>query len=150
MRGVTGCGDEEETMGRGTLNCLEKRDLLNQTPVSVEMLRQWGERYEKQGLVHDAVDFYEKAGAREALRGLLEHARETGDYFLFSRICRVLGEEPDEKDWLMVARQAETLGKHACAAQVYRFIGKEVPGEDSGEHGPNELKSKDHAGGGEA
>jgi len=132
-------------MGRGTLNCLEKRDLLNQTPVSVELLKQWGERYESEGLVHDAVDFYEKAGASEALRRLLGNARESGDFFLFSRIHRVLKDEPDEGDWLKIAGQAESLGKYAFAAQVYRHIGREVPEDDREKQEPNELESPDHS-----
>ncbi len=118
-----------EVMGRGTLNCLEKRDLLNQSAVSVEILRQWGERYENEGFVHDAVDFYEKSGASEALKRLLEHALETGDCFLFGRIHRALNTEPDENELLKIAKQAEILGKHAFASQVYQRIGKEVTQE---------------------
>lgn len=119
-------------MGRGTLNCLEKRDLLNQSAVSVEILRQWGERYENEGFVHDAVDFYEKSGGSEALGRLLENARDSGDFFLFSRIHRALKTELDENDLLKVAEQAKILGKHAFASQVYRHMGREFPQEDVG------------------
>ncbi len=54
------------------LGCLEKRDLLNETAVSVETLRSWGEHYEEVGSLYDALDFYEKAGAEEAFARLLE------------------------------------------------------------------------------
>lgn len=130
-------------MGRGTLNCLEKRDLLNHSAVSVETLRRWGERCESEGFVHDAVDFYEKSGASEALRRLLENARQTGDFFLFSRVHRALKTEPDENDLLKIAKQAEMLGKHTFASQIYRHMGREVPREDEEGVDPDGSKSTD-------
>ena len=68
------------------LSCLIKRDLLNQPVASVENLLSWGQQYEEYGLLHDAVEFYEKAQAKEALFRLLEVAQEEGDTFLFLRL----------------------------------------------------------------
>jgi tetratricopeptide (TPR) repeat protein len=107
------------------LSCLEKRDLLNQSAVSVEALIRWGEHYEREGLVHDAVDFYEKANAREPLARMRENALQSGDYFLCLRVCRVLGCENQREEWLALARRAEELGKFAFAAQAYRRAGEE-------------------------
>ncbi|GLI34090.1 MAG: hypothetical protein GX433_18505 [Deltaproteobacteria bacterium] len=103
---------------RDILGCLEKRDLLNQNAVSVENLLFWGKRYEEAGLLSDAVDFYEKAKATDALNRLLENAKEEGDFFLFNRLSRILNFEGTSDDWMYLARQAEKAGKFTFAAQA--------------------------------
>ena len=100
------------------MGCMEKRDLLNQSAVSVESMRTWGDRYEDAGLLSDAVDFYEKAKATSALERLRENVLREGDFFLFGRMSRILGLDPTPREWMEVARQAEEAGKHAFAAQA--------------------------------
>jgi DNA-binding SARP family transcriptional activator len=107
------------------LNCLEKRDLLNQTDTSLEILLEWGGRYRQAGFLYDAVDFYAEAGAREALLALLETARTEGDLFLFQRLHGILAQEPRSEQWLALAEQAEQLGKHRFALEGYRRAGAE-------------------------
>jgi hypothetical protein len=107
------------------LSCLEKRDLLNQTAASVETLLHWAERSLQEGYVHDAVNFYIKAGATEALKGLFERSRDEGDFFLFRRLCLATGHEPGAEEWLALAGKAEELGKVAFAAEAYRAAGAE-------------------------
>lgn len=99
------------------MGCMEKRDLLNQSAVSVESMRTWGERYEEAGLLSDAVDFYEKAKATDALERLRENVLREGDFFLFNRVSRILGLDPTPQEWMEVASRAEKAGKHAFAAQ---------------------------------
>lgn len=110
-------------------SCLIKRDLLNQPVASVENLLSWGQQYEEQGLLHDAVEFYEKAQAKEALLRLLEVAREEGDTFLFKRVNRILKREPTREEWLSLANQAEQSGKEAFAADAHGQLGQEEPRE---------------------
>ena len=105
------------------LSCLHKRALLNQMPISLDRLISHGQTYEAAGLVHDAVDFYERAGALDALTALLESVKQDGDAFLFRRICRLLGREATPDDWLILAARAEALGKEAFAHTVYRETG---------------------------
>ena len=105
------------------LSCLEKRDLLNQPAASVDTLMQWGDRFLEAGFVYDAVNFYEKAGAREALMRLLEMARNDGDVFLLRRLCALLGREPSADEWLAVAEQAERQGKDQFAWKGYLGAG---------------------------
>jgi tetratricopeptide (TPR) repeat protein len=107
------------------LTCLEKRDLLNQSAVSIQTLFQWGQVYQESGLLNEAVDFYEKTNAKEPLSGLLKIVLEDGDVFLFKRICRILGYEPDAAEWLPLAKKAEEGGKFAFAAEAFRLAGKE-------------------------
>ena len=111
-------------MGNNSLlSCLEKRDLLNQPAVSVDTLMQWGDRFLEAGFVYDAVNFYEKAGAKEALMRLLEMARNDGDVFLLRRLCALLGREPSADEWLAVAEQAERQGKDQFAWKGYLGAG---------------------------
>jgi len=106
------------------LSCLEKREILNEAATSLDALLSWGEHYEEVGSLYDAVDFYEKADARDALCRLLSKAQETGNLFLFRRICRVLGRDPESDEWLGLAKRAEELGKLAFAAEANRLGGK--------------------------
>lgn len=109
------------------LSCLEKRDLLNETPVSVETLLSWGEHYEEVGSLYDAVDFYEKAGASDALARLLGKARDTGNVFLLGRVSRLIGYEPDADEWLALSNRAEELGKLLFAVEARRRSGVTDP-----------------------
>lgn len=111
-------------MGNNSLlSCLEKRDLLNQPAASVDTLMQWGDRFLEAGFVYDAVNFYEKAGAKEALTRLLEMAGNDGDAFLLRRLCALLGREPNADEWLAVAEQAERQGKDHFAWKGYLGAG---------------------------
>jgi hypothetical protein len=105
------------------LSCLEKRELLNEATASAEALLSWGEHCEEVGSLHDAADFYEKAGAREALSRLLARAQDAGNVFLFRRLCRMLGLEPGREEWVVLAHRAEELGKLAFAAEANRLGG---------------------------
>jgi tetratricopeptide (TPR) repeat protein len=116
-------------MARGMLSCLEKRDLLNRAAVSVNSLLEWGEFYEQSGLIFDAVDFYEKAKAVEPLNRLLKEAEAEGNAFLFNRVSRALGHEPSREEWLSLAKNAESQGKFAFAAEAYTKAGESEPAQ---------------------
>ena len=119
-------------MGRDALlSCLDKRELLNQSPAQAVKLIEWGARYEEAGLPQDAVDFYERANAADALERLLPAAADEGDAFLFGRILKALGREAAEEEWLAVARRAEELGKLSFAQQAAsRLQKKDVPEQE--------------------
>jgi len=105
---------------KDTLTCLEKRDLLNKSAVSMDTLVDWGERYEAMDLDHDAADFYERAKAPEALGRLLEKAVDSSDVFLFKRLCRLLDRKVSREEWIDLAKKAEDQGKYRFAADAYR------------------------------
>lgn len=111
------------------LGCLEKRDLLNRSAVSVDKMLEWGMRYEEAGLINDAVDFYEKAKAAEPLGKLLEKVREEGDAFLYGRVLKALGREASPKEWIAVGEKAAGLGKTLPAREAFRRGGVEEPGQ---------------------
>lgn len=114
------------------LNCLDKRDLLNQHAASVETLLRWGSTFEESALFHDAVDFYQKAGAHEPLKRLLDLAMEEGDLFLFKRVCKALGVEPDVGQWRQLGERAKLHGKLLFAAEAFGHAGlEEAPPDDA-------------------
>jgi hypothetical protein len=102
------------------LECLEKRDLLNDAGVSEAILLDWGQRFEQAGLLNDAVEFYDKADAKDDLRRILQIALDEGDLFLYSKLCRLLGYEASRDQWLALADKAEEAGKLSFAAEARR------------------------------
>ncbi len=114
-------------MGRiNLLSCLDKRELLNQSAVSVDKLLKWAVLYEQEGMLSDAVDFYERANAAESLEKLLNVAREEGDTFLVGRILRALNREIPAQEWVSLGERARELGKHAYAREALRRGGIDV------------------------
>lgn len=125
-------------MSKRLLSCLEKRDVLNQSAVSLDKLLQWGTVYEEEGLVHDAVDFYERAKASEPLERLLSVAREEGDSFLYSRILKSLDRDAAAEEWFSLGEKARELGKNAFAREAFKKGGMEIqePDKTTGESAP--------------
>lgn len=116
--------------GDKQLSCLAKRDLLNEQSAAADVLLSWARHFAEREMLPDAVDFYEKAGAKDQLQELLKVAMEDGDVFLFKRINRCLGREPEQREWLRLAGHAQQLGKDAYAAQALRQAGvEEAAGE---------------------
>lgn len=110
------------------LSCLEKRDLLNQSAVSINKLLEWGAVYEEAGMVNDAVDFYERANAVDQLKKLLGVAGEEGDTFIFGRILKALNREATPGEWISLGEKAAERGKHAFAKEAFKRGGMEAPG----------------------
>ncbi|MCE5335763.1 MAG: hypothetical protein LLG06_14365 [Desulfobacteraceae bacterium] len=115
-------------MGKSNLlSCLAKRDLLNRSNASVKDLLIWGERYEEEGMINDAIDFYEKADAGDALERLLPLARDEGDVFLLGRLLKALNREAEAREWLSLGEKASELGKTSFAREAFRRGGRDVP-----------------------
>jgi tetratricopeptide (TPR) repeat protein len=142
-------GDEprEGSVGqrKKLLSCLRKRDLLNSDRTDPAQLTQLGTRYLEEGRISDVVDLFEKADDREGLASLLTRCLAEGDFFLYRRVCRVLGITPAAEDWTKLGDAALALGKLHFARSAYQEAG--VPEKliqverlisGSGEGRPNE------------
>lgn len=113
-------------MGKtGLLTCLEKRDLLNRSAVSVDQLLKWGRLYEEEGLINDAIDFYEKANSTESLENLLSLSLSEGDTFNYTRILKALGRQAPADEWISIGKRAAELGKDAFAREAFKRGGLE-------------------------
>ncbi len=102
------------------LTCLEKRDMLNRSAVPVDRLTEWGRRYEEEGQINDAIDFYAKASATDALEKLLPLAHQDGDTFVYGRIVKAIGREVSAEEWISLGKRAAGLGKEAFAREAFK------------------------------
>ncbi len=107
------------------LSCLEKRDLLNRSAISVDQLITWGKMYEEEGLVNDAIDFYERANSSESLEKVLQEAHMEGDAFLYARILKILNRQASAQEWISLGEKARELGKDAFAREAFKRGGVE-------------------------
>lgn len=108
------------------LTCLEKRDLLNRSAVSVVQLLKWGRLYEEEGLVNDAIDFYEKANCSESLEKLVPLALREGDAFIYARVLKALGRQATADEWICLGKRAAELGKDVFAREAFKRGGLET------------------------
>ncbi len=114
-------------MGKSDLlTCLEKRDMLNRPAVSAAQLLKWGRRYEEEGLINDAIDFYEKAGSSESLENLFDLALREGDAFIYARVMKALGRQAPADEWICLGNKAAELGKDSFAREAFKRGGMET------------------------
>ena len=118
------------------LSCLEKRDLLIQSAVSIDKLLQWAEVYEEAGQINDAIDFYERANAAEPLEKLLAIAHEEGDAFVYGRILKALNREATPQEWISLGEKAAEIEKHAYAKEAFKRAGLQTTEVTKSEEGP--------------
>jgi hypothetical protein len=100
------------------LDCLKRRSLLNSKNESPQTLIGLGRGFAAEGYLSDAVDFLAKAGDTDGLRELTPRAIEDGDYFLLTRITKVLQRKAETSELETLAGNAERLGKLAFAARA--------------------------------
>lgn len=100
------------------LSVAEKQKILHLAAAPPELRRSWGERYEEAGLLHDALEFYEAAADRDALRRLAEKALEGADLLLLQNVHRALGEALPPDLLLRLEARARDLGKTADAERA--------------------------------
>ncbi len=107
---------------QSVMTCLEKREWLNRSAVALDDLLGRGRALEEAGLIHDAVDFYEKAQAKSELERLVPLALEEGDAFLFVRLHRLLKKDPSPEQWKILAQRAEAQGKNLYAQRARQHL----------------------------
>jgi hypothetical protein len=97
-------------------------------PLEPAKSRAIGEAYLAEKREIDALAFFKKAGASDALEKLCAAAIERGDAFLLREACLALGREPEREAWERLERAAEMQGREKYAAeakrQVERFAGR--------------------------
>jgi len=106
--------------GSKLLSCLRKRDLLNSDSVDTAEFINLGARYLEEERISDAVDYFEKAGYQEGLTQVLELCLTEGDYFLFTRLARILSLDPSPEQWTLLGDNALSQGKLLFARSAYQ------------------------------
>jgi hypothetical protein len=101
---------------KGIPNCLKKRQLLNDKVLSLDLCREYGQKFLEFGWREDALEFFKKGGMADELAQLKEYALETGDAFLLGRLGH---QEPE--DWRRLGEQALDLGKLHFARRAFEL-----------------------------
>ncbi|SFM93057.1 hypothetical protein [Thermodesulforhabdus norvegica] len=104
---------------------LAKRDLLNEPDADRDRLLEWASSCMEAGYIHDALEFYKKAGDTAAIERILTGALDEGDVFLVKQALGGLKRDLSTEEWLKLGKRAEALGKFAFAAEAYRKAGAE-------------------------
>jgi len=107
----------------GILPYLKKRDILNDPEADSQRLKKLGDTYISLDLLHDALDFYEKAKDLSGIETIFEKALEEGDFFLVKQTTKILGKSLSNEEWLKLAKNAEEKGKFFFALEAYREAG---------------------------
>ena len=100
--------------------CLKKRNYLNTHVFERKECIKYGELYQKQGFLSDAIDFFAKAEAKERLEGLLPQVMSEGDVFLLTKIYQALKRKPSASDWEKIGEIAFKLGKWQFALKAFQ------------------------------
>jgi hypothetical protein len=111
------------------LDPLKKSLLLygdsNHNPASPDRLVAYGELYEEEGRIHDALEFYWRAGFTEGLERIEKSALAEGDFFLYRQAMGYLGREILKEDLAAVMKNAQHKGKLSFALMAAREAGDE-------------------------
>jgi len=78
------------------INCLKKRDILNNNGIEDRVLIEYGSGFFEMELYNDAIDFFEKANYEDGLKSIKDLAIDAGDLFLYKRCCKALKTEDSE------------------------------------------------------
>ena len=109
----------EKPLSRGMPTCLKKRRLLNETELSSELCRDYGEKFLALGWWDDALEFFQRGNYEEGLEKIKAHCLESGDAFLLGRLVK----DGDPDLWRRVAEKALELGKINFARQALEKAG---------------------------
>ena len=112
-------------MAKGILNCLKKRDLIQEAGANQEALRRLGREYMSQDRSLEALELLEAGQDREGLEELREKGLNEGDPFLFRQACKLLKRTPDPTDWLKIGEKALAVGRYQQALAAFRVLGDE-------------------------
>lgn len=97
-----------------------KKLFIEDTPK--EELIEWGLSHEKEGMYHDALEYFARAGAGDDLERLLNLAVEEADLVLFLNTVKALGQDHRGEDLRRLRDKAEGLGKQSVAAQAASLL----------------------------
>ena len=76
----------EKPLSRGMPTCLKKRRLLNETELSPELCRDYGEKFLALGWWDDALEFFQRGNYEEGLEKIKAHCLESGDAIGLKRL----------------------------------------------------------------
>ena len=104
------------------LSVQERHKLLFIEKTPKEELMEWGKAHMDKGLLHDALEYYEKAGSAENLNEIRRRAIEEADLVLYQSACRSLKLDPVKEELLALREAARNSGKQSVEDQVSLLV----------------------------
>lgn len=92
-----------------------KQKILYIDHTDAENLKNYGDIFYSEGIVSDAIDFYQKANFTEGLQKIKDAALENGDVMLFVQAAKALNLELKPAEWENIGRIAMGLKKYFFA-----------------------------------
>ena len=91
-----------------------KQKILYIDKVNPNVLQNYGDMFLEEGLLSDALDFYQKANYNSGMQNIKDIAFDRGDVMLFQQAGKALHMELKAADW-------EGIGQKAIALKKYFF-----------------------------
>jgi hypothetical protein len=104
----------------------KKRAILFGLKTSEAKLRATGEQFLAAGRHDDALEFFQRGGAEDMIRGVQDQAVDVGNVPLLMRACRALKQQPTRQQWTAAAKKAETNGMFSSALLAWEQAGDEA------------------------
>jgi len=114
----------------------KRQKMVHDQKLSEEALVSLGELYLQGDRVHDAADFFRKAGHREGMDQLKKAALEQGDSFLFKVAVGGVPGEGKKEEWEALGNRAMELGKYSYAVSAFDA----AENEEARKHAREELE----------
>lgn len=92
-----------------------KQKILYIEKANPHVLQNYGEIFLEEGLLSDALDFYQKANDNSGMQKIKDIAFDRGDVMLFQQAARALHLELKSSDWESIGQKAIDLKKYLFA-----------------------------------
>jgi hypothetical protein len=97
------------------LDYRQKQKMLYVDKINQNSLQNYGDSFLEEGLLPDALDFYQRANHQDGLKKIKDMAFESGDVMLFQQAAKVLNLEIKPMDWESIAQKAMSFKKYLFA-----------------------------------
>jgi tetratricopeptide (TPR) repeat protein len=92
-----------------------KQKILYIDKVNPNVLQNYGDLFLEEGLLSDALDFYQKANYNSGMQKIKDIAFDKGDVMLFQQVTKALHLELKPADWEDIGQKAIDLKKYFFA-----------------------------------
>jgi hypothetical protein len=92
-----------------------KQKILYIDKVNPDVLQNYGDMFLEEGLLSDALDFYQKANYNSGMQKIKDIAFDRGDVMLFQQAAKALHMELKPADWEGIGQKAIDLKKYFFA-----------------------------------
>ena len=102
-----------------------KQKILYIEKVNPKVLQNYGDMFLEEGLLSDALDFYQKANYNSGMQKIKDIAFDRGDVMLFQQAAKALHMELKPADWGSIGQKAIDLKKYLFAQHALKRANNE-------------------------